>query len=288
MNELSQIFDTVNIGLVILDRDYNVRHWNRWMSLNSGIAHEKIIGSPLFDFFPDLNNPSFTRNCKSVLSFGNFSFFSQKLHRFLFPFKPVNSFDAIFDNMQQSCTLGPLRNDQNAIIGIFLIIQDVTELASYEQRLMEMNTKDPLTGLFNRRHLESRFKEELERQRRHQRKTALIMFDIDHFKLVNDTYGHPCGDVVLKTVASETKSKIRVSDCLARYGGEEFCRLLPETGLEQALIRAERFRKTIEDCEHALDGESVKVTISLGVSELAAGDTLESFLKRADDALYEA
>src|ERR1039457_1293660 len=136
MNELSQVFESVNIGLVVIDKDHTVRHWNRWMFLHSGIAQEQIIGASIFDFFPDLNSPKFLRNCKTVLTFGNFSFFSQKLHHFLFPFKPVGSFDTKFEYMQQSCSMGPLRGEDNSMTSVFLIVQDVTELAAYEQRLI--------------------------------------------------------------------------------------------------------------------------------------------------------
>ena len=289
MNELSQVFESVNIGLVVIDKDHTVRHWNRWMFLHSGIAQEQIIGASIFDFFPDLNSPKFLRNCKTVLTFGNFSFFSQKLHHFLFPFKPVGSFDTKFEYMQQSCSMGPLRGEDNSMTSVFLIVQDVTELAAYEQRLIEMNIKDALTGVYNRRYLETRLKEECERHRRHARKLSLVMVDIDYFKKVNDTYGHQCGDFVLKGVSAEIASHIRITDCLARYGGEEFCCLLPETELTNAITLAERFRILVESLNLTYQNTNqVNVTISLGVSELADNDSPESLLKKADEALYEA
>ena len=83
MIELQQIFDTVNIGLVVMDRELKVSQWNRWMYQHSGIDSDRIVGSSIFAHFPELNSPKFLKNCKAVLTFGNFSFFSQKLHRFL-------------------------------------------------------------------------------------------------------------------------------------------------------------------------------------------------------------
>ncbi|MDD2308594.1 MAG: GGDEF domain-containing protein [Desulfuromonadaceae bacterium] len=288
LSELIQIFDTVNFGLVVLDRDIKIQYWNRWMVMHSGITSDQIISEPLFDFFPHLSTPSFNRNCKAVLSFGNFAFFSQKLHRFLFPFKPDSSFGYRFDLMQQSCTMGPLRSDDNSISGLFLIVQDVTELATYEQKLVEMNTKDALTGIYNRRFLESRLQEECDRQRRHSRPLSLIMIDIDFFKKVNDTYGHQCGDMVLQSVAAKAATVIRNTDFIARYGGEEFCCLLPETPADAAETVAEHIRAHIEKMENSFEGNSVKVTISLGISDFVAEDTPDTFLKRADDALYQA
>lgn len=288
MSELSQIFDTVNIGLVTFDRELRVQYWNRWMELHSGIAATKIIGAPIVDFFPTLNTPRFIKNCKAVLSFGNFSFFSQKLHRYLFPFKPDSSFGCSFDFMQQSCTMGPLRDQDNAITSLFLIVQDVTELAVSEQRLMELNTRDGLTGIYNRRYLESRLNSECERHVRYQRPMSLVMFDIDFFKSVNDTYGHQCGDLVLKAIAKEVSKVARASDCLARYGGEEFCCILPETSADDAVCFAERFRCRIAELIIPSQEIKVQVTISLGVAELQGGDTPEQLLRRADAALYDA
>lgn len=285
---LTQIFDTVNIGVVTLDTELRVQYWNRWMELHSGVLAPKIIGEPIFDFYPTLNNSRFLKSCKAVFSFGNFSFFSQKLHRYLFPFKPDGSYGSTFEFMQQSCTMGPLRDQDNLIKSLFLIVQDVTELAASEQRLMELNTKDALTGIFNRRYLEACLKDECDRHLRYGRKLSLLMFDIDFFKKVNDTYGHQCGDLVLKSIASEISKLSRCTDYFVRYGGEEFCCVLPETAAEDARQLAERFRSHIAD--HVMDYKElkVKVTISLGITELLTGDTPDQLLKRADDALYEA
>ena len=289
MNKFSQIFETINFGLIILDTELKVTHWNHWMERHSGIVSKQINGASLFDFFPEINTPRFMRNSNSVLSFGNFSFFSQKLHHYLFPFKPVSSFQAsMFEHMQQSCTMGPLRNDDNQITGIFLIVQDVTELASYEHKLVEMNIKDGLTGIYNRRFLQTRLAEEFQRRKRYGTKLSLIMFDIDFFKKVNDCYGHQCGDAVLQSVATKISSIIRHTDYLARYGGEEFCCLLPQTDLTGALILAERFRHVIEEMVTPCQANTIKVTISLGVSDAIPDDSAENLLKRADDALYQA
>jgi len=288
LNELTQIFDTVNFGLVVLDRDLKLQYWNRWMSMHSGLPSDQIMGEPLFDFFPHLNTASFNKNCKAVLSFGNFAFFSQKLHHFLFPFKPDSSFGYRFELMQQSSTMGPLRADDNSISGLFLIVHDVTELATYEQKLVEMNTKDALTGIYNRRFLTTRLKEECERQQRYSRPLSLIMIDIDFFKKVNDTYGHQCGDLILKSVAAKAASVVRKTDFIARYGGEEFCCLLPETSAEAAETVAESLRTHIEKMENIFESKLIKVTISLGISGFLADDTPDTLMKRADDALYQA
>jgi diguanylate cyclase len=286
---LNQVFDAINIGIVILDREMKVKKWNRWMEIHSGINADKIVDSLIYDFFPDLKTPKFNRNCKSVFSFGNFCFFSQKLHKYLFPFKSSGYLDSDFEFMQQNCAMGPLRNEANEIEYMFMYVQDVTEVAIYEHKLVEMNVKDGLTGIYNRRYLESKFKEEFGRHKRYSRNFSFIMFDLDHFKYVNDEYGHQCGDFILKSVCSRITSIIRNIDIFARYGGEEFCCMLPETALEGAMQVAERFRKAVEEQENKYNDLNIKVTISLGVSELREEiSSPEIMFKKADDALYRA
>jgi diguanylate cyclase (GGDEF)-like protein len=284
-----QVFDMVDIGLVILDKDLRVCHWNRWMQLHSGIPTDKIVGALIFDTFPQLKRPRFLRSCKTVLTFGNFCFFSQKLHHYLFPFKPISSFDAEFKFMQQSCTMGPVRDDKGAVEYIFISVHDVTEAVNFEQKLFEMNMRDALTGINNRRCLEMHLKEEMDRHKRYGHSLSLIIFDIDFFKHINDAYGHQCGDYILKAIADSIEKSIRSEDIFARYGGEEFCCLLPETSLDAAVILAERFRKKISKKIHRYQGNQIKVTISLGVSTLGPGTSSpESLLKKADEGLYQA
>ncbi|UCH81500.1 MAG: sensor domain-containing diguanylate cyclase [Nitrospiraceae bacterium] len=286
---LNQVFDAINIGIVILDREMKVKKWNRWMEINSGINADKILDSSVYDFFPDLENPKFIRSCKSVFSFGNFCFFSQKLHKHLFQFKSSGYLNADFEFMQQNCAMGPLRNEENEIQYLFIYVQDVTEVAVYERKLIEMNMKDGLTGIYNRRYLESRLKEEFSRHKRYSGNFSVIMFDLDHFKDVNDEHGHQCGDFILKSVCARISSIIRNIDIFARYGGEEFCCLLPETSKDGAIYVAERFREAIEEQDNHFDDLNIKVTISLGVANLKDNiSSPEMLLKMADDALYRA
>lgn len=285
----SQIFDMVNVGLVILDKNLKVYKWNRWMELHSGITSKDIVGSSVFDFYPDLNNPAFLRNYKSVMAFGNFSFFSQKLHKYLFPFKPETSIGSDYEYMQQSCTMGPLRDGNNAIKYVFISVHDVTEIAVYEQKLLVMSIKDGLTGIFNRRYFEGRLKDEFARHKRLKRPLSLVIFDLDFFKSINDKYGHLCGDYILKAVSKKVAKNIRDIDIFARYGGEEFCCLLLEADIALALCVAERLKDAISESKFTFKGKSIKVTISLGVAELkSSSNEPDALVKSADDALYKA
>ena len=285
----SQIFENINIGLVVLDREMKVYKWNRWMEMNSGISTEDITDKSIFDFFPNIKTENFIRSCNTVFTFGNFSFFSQKLHGNLFPFKLTGFFDSSFEYMQQTCTMGPLRDEKNEIKYLYIYVQDVTAVAIYEKKLIEMNILDDLTGIYNRRYLETKIQDEFRRHKRYGRPFSIIMFDIDYFKNVNDQHGHLCGDHILKEVSSKISSLARNLDSLFRFGGEEFCCLLPETNLESAMTVAERFRVAIMEQEHYFDGKTIKVSISIGVVEMTKDmETPDVLLNKVDAALYQA
>ena len=276
----SQLFDMVNLGIVILDSDLKVQRWNRWLEMHTRIPATEIIGVQLFNYFPNLNKSWFIKSCKSVFSYGNFSFFSQKLHNYIIPISPVHHFDPEFKYMQQNCTLGPLYNRNKEIEYIYMIIQDATEVAAYEQKLLDINTRDSLTEIYNRRYFESKLKHEIERHKRYKRPLSLIVIDIDNFKKVNEKYGTQAGDNVLIQLASLFINRLRIVDTVARYNGEEFSLILPETTPEAAKIVAEQLRDLVKKSGFSFADESVNITISLGVVDatgeaITAGGLLE-------------
>ncbi|CAH2032656.1 sensor domain-containing diguanylate cyclase [Trichlorobacter ammonificans] len=288
-SEYRQIFDTTNQGLVVLDRNLTVTDWNRWMEMHSSIRADEIIGRPLFDFYPSLQHKqAFTRAVKCAFSFGSFGYFSQKLHHYLFPMRNPHAGIELFPRMQQHCTLGPLRDESGQINSLFIAVQDVTEFVLYEHRLIEMTRVDSLTGLYNRRFLTQRLEEELERSRRHGNPLCLMLMDVDHFKQINDSRGHLCGDQVLRSLAQTLRDMFRKSDILGRFGGEEFVCILPETTLEKACILTERCRTSIADIELFYQNTPFAITISAGVTELTVNDSADSLIRRADNAMYQA
>ncbi len=129
------MFDMVSAGFAVIDKEMKVYKWNRWMEIHSQISAHEIIGKSLLDFFPELNKPWFSRSCKSVFTFGNFSFISNQLHEYCFPFKIYTSTDEGLDFMQQNCTLGPIRDKNNRVNYIYIMIQDVTDLVASHIRL---------------------------------------------------------------------------------------------------------------------------------------------------------
>lgn len=179
---------------------------------------------------------------------------------------------------------GPITNE-GMVNGIIWTFRDITEKKLAEEKLQRMATIDSLTGLFNRQYFETELTKTLSYMRRYGTDTSLIMLDVDHFKAVNDKYGHDVGDKVLVGLAQQSKTILREPDILARWGGEEFIFILPETGVKAAGEAAERLR-------HYIMSESFfqvgKITVSLGVTGILLTDTKDSLLKRVDDALYES
>ena len=165
------------------------------------------------------------------------------------------------------------------------------ELTTANARLQALVSRDGLTGLFNHQHFQEVMDRELSGAKRYKRHLSLIMFDIDRFKVVNDTYGHQCGDVILKSISAVVRKLIRACDTAARYGGEEFSLILPETAPQGALILAERLRHAVECLETTASGHRIGVTISLGVATYAPGTGAcrkATLIDAADKALYRS
>jgi diguanylate cyclase (GGDEF)-like protein/PAS domain S-box-containing protein len=180
-------------------------------------------------------------------------------------------------------------NDFNLFINIGSQVAIALENARMFARMEQLATTDPLTGLFNRRHFFVLSNNEVERAVRYNKPIAAIMFDIDHFKLVNDSYGHSVGDVALQVVARICGETLRKLDIFGRYGGEEFVIVLPETGMGNAELVAERLRQTVEAEIIKVGQAEFTLTISLGVATLdTAPFTLDTLLNCADQALYKA
>ncbi|PPK73476.1 diguanylate cyclase (GGDEF)-like protein [Methylobacter tundripaludum] len=160
--------------------------------------------------------------------------------------------------------------------------------ATLFHQALKMAYTDPLTQTHNRASFNDSISREMSLAVRNAKNLSVIFFDIDHFKTINDTYGHDCGDTTLALSAKWIKESLRDSDIVFRYGGEEFVILLSDTDAHGAELLAERIRASIEHHTIAYGMEAVKITASLGVSTLRENDTIESFIKRADDAMYTA
>ncbi|NQU16815.1 MAG: GGDEF domain-containing protein [Candidatus Saganbacteria bacterium] len=154
-----------------------------------------------------------------------------------------------------------------------------------KETLVRLASTDELTGLYNRRFFEESIKREVSAALRYDKNLIVVMLDVDHFKNVNDTYGHKAGDMVLREVGNILREG-RLSDTAFRFGGEEFTIIMPETDYEGAKIATERIRQVIENTRIVVDGVTIKITVSMGVAKLK--DHNDDVVKRADNALYKA
>lgn len=194
---------------------------------------------------------------------------------------PDNVLDEIQHNIEEIIQSFPIPDDNKLDV-----IKKINFMYSQTKYL---SVTDGLTGLYNRRHFECNFEREFLRSERYNGKLSLAMIDIDFFKKINDTYGHGCGDYVLKEIAYLALQTFRKTDMVFRYGGEEFAVILTETDINKAIIPCERLRKNVEEYPFVYGGEAFKVTISVGVCEKDESITSPfELFERTDKALYRA
>ena len=177
----------------------------------------------------------------------------------------------------------------NRTIGRLFTYLDITERKKMETELRRLAVTDSLTGIFNRRHFMTLAHREYLRSRRYRSRFSILLLDIDHFKNINDTYGHSAGDELLRRMAQEVRSTLRGADIFGRLGGEEFAIILPETNSGRAMEAAERLRALLSQVRIDAVSGPVGATVSIGVaSNRDEDDSLESILRRADQAMYQA
>ncbi|MCK9453786.1 MAG: diguanylate cyclase [Sulfurimonas sp.] len=175
----------------------------------------------------------------------------------------------------------PTINENGTIDSFVSIGIDITA----KKELEKLATTDKLTGIYNRRRVDEFLQTEIEIAKRHSQELSIILIDIDHFKSVNDTYGHQRGDMVLRKTTEIISKNLRKSDIFGRWGGEEFLIICPQTNRDEAFILAQKLRDAIQGYKFEVVGEK---TISLGISQLQEGDTEKTLIQRADNALYSA
>ncbi|ABU71203.1 GGDEF domain-containing protein [Vibrio campbellii] len=293
---VTQILDTMDSGLIVLDQDYKVCVWNSFMQSYSGILSQNILGECLFDHFEELPRTWLETKLKTSADLETRSFSSWENRPYLFKFNNFSPVSNSSNLMFQDIVITPLRSLSGDVSHIAIQINDVSETArnrihlrETNQHLSEISRKDGLTGLFNRAYWEQSLKEEFAQLKVIEGASSLVIFDIDHFKKVNDTYGHHTGDEVIRRTSSLLRKTARSSDICGRFGGEEFTVLLPHTNQEQANYFAERLRKRIEQEIVKVEEFLINYTISIGVCEYKSNfESHTQWLKSADAALYRA
>jgi diguanylate cyclase len=266
------------------------------MQNHSGKAPEHVLGRSIFAIFPELSETWFKHKAQAVFVLQNATFTTWEQRPYLFKFPHYRPITGAAEHMYQNSTIIPLVNTRGQVTHICLIIYDVTDNAvnkiaqqQANKQLQDLSRIDHLTGLYNRGYWELRLTQEFKRFDRYEQPSSLIMLDIDHFKKINDGYGHTVGDEAIRHVSKAIKEQVRDLDIAGRYGGEEFAIILTCTNIDGASVFAERLRSTIEKMTVLAEGHEIKFTVSMGISELS--DKLpdhRSWIERADQALYKS
>lgn len=291
---LLTITQSIDVGVVVLDQDYRVQVWNTFMENRSGVLPYEAANRSFFELFPEVNQCWLRKKIDSVITLGTPAFTIWEQRPFLVRFKSYQPITGQEDFMYQNTTMFPLRSTTGEVTHVCLVIYDVTDVATNRlqlqtanRELQKLSSTDRLTGLYNRGHWEEALRLEYARHVRYGTSAALVMFDIDHFKRVNDTYGHQCGDKVIQRVADVIRGHIRDSDIAGRYGGEEYAVLLPDTDKYGAGMFAERLRVAVQEQEIIHEGEAIRCTISLGVADMNTPlSEHKTLIEWADQALY--
>ncbi|KLV07176.1 diguanylate cyclase [Photobacterium aquae] len=291
-----QVIDNIDAGVVILDREHRVVAWNSFMQAYSGVCVDRIMGYDLFDVIDDLPKTWLINKINSTFKLRTRTFSCWEDRPFIFNFSNFSPVVGGSSVMYQNMTLTPLKSLTGEYHHICLTITDVSDIARNKMHLHESNAQlthlsmtDRLTQLYNRGHWETCLAEEFERCVQLQSSSTLVMFDIDHFKKVNDTYGHVAGDAVIKQISTILQKTKRQSDLAGRYGGEEFGIILPGTSADMAMYFAERLRSRIEKAVVKVDIREIITTVSLGMAEWTpAMANYNQWLECADRALYHS
>lgn len=296
----ASIIAHIDNGVVLLDRENNILLWNQFMEKHSGIASTEVLGENLFEAFSYLPRTWLELKLKSVRLLKSYSFISWTQRPYLFHFRPKNQI--IGDSLEfmfQDSTFYPITDPKSGDISVCIVIRDVTEMVKACRQIEEMKdvtqtltniaNYDSLTAIFNRRYIEKQLKMEFTRARRYHSDFALILFDIDHFKKVNDTYGHLAGDEVLRQVCRTITAHLRDSDLFGRFGGEEFIIILPNATESTAKTVTEKLRQLIEELTIRYETFEINVTISQGFVQYTDGikDHLQ-MIHEADLAMYHS
>jgi diguanylate cyclase (GGDEF)-like protein len=265
------ILQNIDVGLVVMSPDYKIEVWNSFMQNHSGKAPEDVLNKSLFTVFPELPEQWFRHKSQSVLILQNTAFTTWEQRPYLFRFPHYRPITGTAEHMYQNSTIIPLADTKGAVSHICLIIYDVTDSAvnkiaqqQANMQLQNLSRTDHLTGLFNRGYWELRLIQEFKRYDRYDQSSSLIMLDIDHFKKINDKYGHTVGDEAIRAVSRTIREQVRDLDIAGRYGGEEFGIVLTNTNGDGACVFAERLRSAIEQLTIHAEGHEMSAVKSQG------------------------
>ncbi len=280
------ILDNLYDGVYMLDRDQNIIYWNKGAQRLTGYEASEVIGKRcsgniLLHADSKGVNLCLSELCpaQKVMKEGRFCEEEFYIHH-----KDGH-------RVQVLTRIAPVRDSRDEIIGVVEIFRDNSTAVIAEkriERLQKMALLDQLTELGNRRYANINIHSRLQEMKRYGWPFGILFIDIDHFKMVNDTYSHETGDKVLKMVANTFSNSLRPFDTFSRWGGEEFVGVITNVNEAELLLIADRFRRLIEQSSFTIDSDAIRVTISMGATVAISDDTVDTILKRADKLMYKS
>lgn len=292
----AELLDSIEVGIAVLDRNFKVQVWNKFLENHGAKKAEAIIGDSLFSHFPEIEEKWLRTKVDPVFNLKSPVFIIWEQRPYLFKFDCNRPVTSAAEFMYQNVTMFPIVDKRGNVERFCMLVYDVTEQALGKRGMEHLNEElktasrvDGLTGLYNRRYWQERFDEMHKLCVRREKPSTALMLDIDHFKRINDTYGHQAGDKVIKMLAALIKRCVRETDLAGRYGGEEFAIILNDSSVEDAKIVAERIRQLAQRLVVEHEGESISFTVSLGLAQFSPDfKGAMAWLECADQALYEA
>jgi len=279
-----RVLEEVDDGVYVLDRDRHIIYWNKGAERITGFPASEVLGRACRDniviHVDGMANPLCSGACPARIAMQEDRECQSDvyLHHKLGHRVPIHT------------RIVPLKGADGRVVGGIEVFTDDTSGVAARQRLEELerlSLLDFLTGLGNRRHAEVHLRARLQEYDRYGWRFGLLYFDIDHFKLVNDTFGHDAGDDVLKMVAATTGNAVRSIDMVSRWGGEEFTAIIANVGEDELRAIAEKLRALVSQSMIVRDGAPMKVTVSVGATLVLRDDTIETLVKRADGLMYQ-
>ena len=290
------LLGSIEVGIVVLNKKFEVQVWNQFMENHSNIVPGFIKDKSLFEFFPEIDKNWFKNKAQPAFSLRCPVFVIWEQRPYLFKFGTNRPITSHGEHMYQNITIFPLASLSGQVEQICVVVYDVTDEAvnrlgikTLNRELEKISRVDGLTGLFNRSYWEEQFELEFKREKRSELPSSVVMIDIDHFKKLNDKYGHSAGDDVIRAVAQLVKKATRETDLCGRYGGEEFAILLPDTPVENVEFLTERIRRLVEKRTVVHEEHEINFTISIGIAgfDTKFKDHMQ-WLETANQALYKA
>jgi diguanylate cyclase (GGDEF)-like protein/PAS domain S-box-containing protein len=279
------LLDNLYDGVYFVDLERKITYWNKSAERLTGYAADEIIGKYCWNNILRHINDEGVSLCEKLCPLVNAMKEDRTLNAEVF----LHHKDG--HRVPVLVRVSPIKNSGGNIIGAVEVFSDNSPKITLQQRVQELQNLtllDALTETGNRRYAEITLRAKVDEMQRYDWICGILFIDIDHFKNINDIYGHDAGDQVLKAVSKTLQSGIRTSDILSRWGGEEFVAVISSTDEEHLLSMAERLRLFIAQSDIPIGEHAVHVTVSIGATLVRPGDTPETALRRSDSLMYES